>query len=155
MNFVKFGVETVAFQSLFRKDLIKALKDAGLHTIVQKVTQGNRNKDGRIQSLQPAIENQWILFEEGQRLLLVQVEGYTIDAHFKDGPDALEGAVRLAGGAGTAAQLMVGSTIVVTETYDFAHAPMDAMSQLERLVEVSADHAYVTGADAYRRLGAH
>jgi predicted phage terminase large subunit-like protein len=48
----------------------------------------------RIQSLQPDIRNGYLLFSRDQTELLRQLEQFPLGRH-DDGPDALEGAVRL------------------------------------------------------------
>ena len=48
----------------------------------------------RIQSLQPDIRNGYLLFCRDQTELLRQLEQFPLGRH-DDGPDALEGAVRL------------------------------------------------------------
>ena len=94
MAYTAFGVEAVAFQELFRTGLLKACAAAGV-TLNTIPTHPVKNKDLRIQSLQPAIENGYILFETlddplGQQLLLYPKH------ELKDGPDALEQARKIA-----------------------------------------------------------
>ena len=48
----------------------------------------------RIQSLQPDVKNGYLLFRPDQRELLEELNQFPLGRH-DDGPDALEGAVRL------------------------------------------------------------
>jgi hypothetical protein len=60
----------------------------------------SHNKELRIQSLQPDLENEYILLgDKGQDLLIEQLVNYVPNAHsHDDGPDALEGVRTLAKG---------------------------------------------------------
>jgi len=93
--FARYGIETVQFQAFYYTESAKRARDAGVLLPLVEVSQ-TKNKDLRIQSLEPDINNGWILFKEhGQELLLDQLRGYGKVAH-DDGPDALEGVRTLA-----------------------------------------------------------
>jgi len=88
LEYTAFAVEAVQFQEFFRTELLKACAAEGI-TLNAIPIKTHSNKDLRIQSLQPAIENGYILLETtedelGQQLLL-----YPKHEH-DDGPDALE-----------------------------------------------------------------
>jgi len=119
LRYARFGVENVAFQSLFVRDLKRALAAAQVEVITRGVPRPpGANQGKRIESLQPAIDNEWILFHDKQNLLLDQMDDYP-DAAFKDGPDSLEGAVSLAGGAGQASLINTGATVVSANLHTF------------------------------------
>jgi len=122
LRYARFGVENVAFQSLFVRDLKKALANAGVEVIVRGVPRPpGANQGKRIESLQPAVDNEWILFHDKQNLLLDQMDDYP-DASYKDGPDSLEGAVSLAGGAGQASLVNTGATVISANLHTFGTA---------------------------------
>lgn len=121
LRIARLALENVAFQGLFLRDLVRALKAAGLEGSVSlrgvPRPPGSR-QEKRIESLQPAIDNAWILFNEDHQRLNAQVEEFP-DATFKDGPDSLEGAVSEAGGAGGASLISTGSEVVSAASYQF------------------------------------
>jgi predicted phage terminase large subunit-like protein len=93
--FTQFGVESVQFQALFASDAARESAAQDVYLPIVPVPQ-RANKLLRIQSLQPDISNEYILFpEHGQRKLKKQLRDAPKAAH-DDGPDALEIATRLA-----------------------------------------------------------
>jgi len=85
----RWGIESNQFQALFASDSAHASMEQDVYLPVTPVPQ-MRNKDARIQSLQPDLENRYILLpEHGQQLLKKQLEQFP--SGYKDGPDALEG----------------------------------------------------------------
>jgi len=94
-NITTWGVESNKFQALLATMTArKSMEQAVYLPIVPVPQQGN--KALRIQSLQPDLENRYILLNElGQDLLKQQLERYPATS-YDDGPDALEGARTLA-----------------------------------------------------------
>jgi len=91
----RWGIENNQFQALFSTESAKISAEKGIYLPVVAVNQLS-NKAMRIQSLQPDLENQYILFpEHGMELLKQQLREWPSGAH-DDGPDALEGARTLA-----------------------------------------------------------
>ena len=91
----RWGIENNQFQALFSTESAKISAEKGIYLPVVAVNQLS-NKAMRIQSLQPDLENQYILFpERGMELLKQQLREWPSGAH-DDGPDALEGARTLA-----------------------------------------------------------
>ena len=94
-TFSQFGIETVQFQALyFTNSQVEARKE-GLTIPFVGVSQ-SRNKELRIQSLEPDINNGWVVFpRSGAELLIEQLQWFGVSS-YDDGPDALEGARTLA-----------------------------------------------------------
>ncbi|AJA42403.1 hypothetical protein AJ85_05705 [Alkalihalobacillus alcalophilus ATCC 27647 = CGMCC 1.3604] len=86
------GVEDVQFQAFFKNEVRKRAKKRGLHLNVQPV-RSKLSKDLRIESMEPSINNGYVLIHESLTLLIQQLEGYPRAK--KDGPDALEMAITL------------------------------------------------------------
>ena len=94
-SFARWGIETNQFQAFYFTTSGEKAREAGISLPLVPVNQ-TRNKEIRIQSLEPDINNGWILFPEyGAELLIEQLSWYGFTAH-DDGPDALEGARTLA-----------------------------------------------------------
>jgi len=90
----RWGIENTQFQALFASDSAHASMEQDVYLPVTPVPH-IRNKTARIQSLQPDLENRYILLpEHGQELFKEQLEHYP--SGHDDGPDALEGARTLA-----------------------------------------------------------
>ena len=93
-GYKKFGAETVQFQWFLKEELAKASAKAGLYLPIEEVPQ-NSDKTMRIQTLQPDVKNHYIKFNKRHKLLMEQMEHFPMGAH-DDGPDALEGCIKLA-----------------------------------------------------------
>ena len=90
----RWGIENTQFQALFASDSANRSMEEGVYLPVTPVPH-IRNKAARIQSLQPDLENRYILLpEHGQELFKKQLEHYP--SGHDDGPDALEGARTIA-----------------------------------------------------------
>lgn len=90
-----FAVEINQFQELFQDDIKKLMDDIGITMPLRGVRQ-HTDKILRIQSLQPDIKNGRVKFRRDQKQLIDQLTNFPSDAH-DDGPDALEGAIKLLG----------------------------------------------------------
>jgi len=90
-----FGVEINQFQELFSDDVKKLMDELGITMPLRGVRQ-HTDKILRIQSLQPDIKNGRVKFRRDQKQLIDQLTNFPSDAH-DDGPDALEGAIKLLG----------------------------------------------------------
>lgn len=96
----QLGIEDVAFQELLKDDFSKAVEVAtannemlplsvrGIHNHTDKIL--------RIQSLQPDIKSGRIKFKKNQQKLIQQLLDFPSADH-DDGPDALQGAVKMLG----------------------------------------------------------
>jgi len=84
----RFGVETVQFQQFFKDEVAKRSAQAGLYLNLVEI-KSTKNKELRIQSLQPDINNGYIKFHRSHRILIEQLENWPKAAK-DDGPDALE-----------------------------------------------------------------
>jgi len=82
-----WGVEVVAFQEFFKDELVKRSAKARV-PIPARGIKTAENKDLRIESLQPHMQNGLILFNRHHTALLAQFEQWP-DGH-DDGPDATE-----------------------------------------------------------------
>jgi len=93
----RWGIESNAFQALFTTDSARASMQSGVYMPIAPVNQ-IANKTARIQTLQPDLENRYILLpENGAKLLKQQLERWKPSSTGNDdGPDALEGARNLA-----------------------------------------------------------
>jgi predicted phage terminase large subunit-like protein len=88
LTYTAFGVEAVLFQEFFRTEILKACAKAGI-TLNAVPVETHSNKDLRIQSLQPDIENGYLLLETTDDPLGEQLMLYPKHEH-DDAPDALE-----------------------------------------------------------------
>jgi len=96
--YVQFGVEDNLFQSLLLKEFDRLVQEQGLVVPVKGVTH-RVAKETRIASLSPLLERGKIRFIRGhsdQELLVEQLLYFPSRSIHDDGPDALEGAIRLA-----------------------------------------------------------
>lgn len=92
----RIGLETNGFQILLKKEFQRAAKEEGFHLPIKTINQ-KENKELRIERLSPLVENGLIRFVQGagdNELLIEQLLDFPDGAH-DDGPDALEGAIRL------------------------------------------------------------
>jgi predicted phage terminase large subunit-like protein len=95
LNIARWGIETNQFQAFYFTQSGASARSSGISLPLVPVNQ-TKNKEIRIQSLEPDINNGWILFpEHGAELLIEQLSWYGFTTH-DDGPDALEGARTLA-----------------------------------------------------------
>jgi len=101
---LQIGLETNNFQVLLKREYQRAAREFGYQLPIKPVVQ-KENKIIRIERLSPLVENGLIRFVEGAgdiNLLIDQLLDFP-DGNNDDGPDALEGAIRLlekAGGSG-------------------------------------------------------
>jgi predicted phage terminase large subunit-like protein len=98
-GFHVFGVEDNLFQRLLLKEFDVLGRELGLMLPVKGVTQ-RLAKETRVASLSPLLERGKIRFIRGhsdQELLVEQLMYFPSRTMHDDGPDALEGAIRLAG----------------------------------------------------------
>lgn len=91
-----FGVEVVAAQYDFYRQLREALTKRGVYTTKLKPITPRSKKEERIEMLEPLIESGILRFMKHQRLLLEQLEQFP-GADHDDLPDALAGCVDLCG----------------------------------------------------------
>ena len=97
-NLLMLGVEANLFQRLLIKEFDAAAKNAGMPLPVRGIV-NHLNKEVRVAGLSPLVERGQIKFRAGhsdQDLLIEQLTYFPNRAFHDDGPDALEGAVRLA-----------------------------------------------------------
>jgi len=86
----RWGIESTQFQAFFASESARASMEAGTNIPFMQINQ-HSNKELRIQSLQPDLENGYLLLlEGGQDLLKQQLTEFPVGA-YDDGPDALEG----------------------------------------------------------------
>ncbi len=89
-----FGVETNQFQLLFKDRLAEISAQKGVYLPLRGINQ-NADKIGRIQSMQPDVENGYIKFNIRHKTLDEQMRFFPMASH-DDGPDALQGALNIA-----------------------------------------------------------
>lgn len=89
IKFQKFAVESVAFQEFFKDQVAEESMNEGLYLPLTETKIAGRNKETRIESLEPDISNGYIVFAKGQKMLLDQLRRFPKADH-DDGPDALE-----------------------------------------------------------------
>jgi len=117
--FSRWGIESTQFQAFFASESARASMRAGTNIPFIQVNQ-HSNKELRIQSLQPDLENGYLLLlEGGQDLLKQQLTEFPIGAH-DDGPDALEGCRTIARDWSA----VVGAEIMQTEPHNFGQRSM-------------------------------
>ncbi|WP_276913163.1 phage terminase large subunit [Aneurinibacillus aneurinilyticus] len=92
-----FGIETVGAQHDLYRQLQEKLAKQGVYGTKLKPIISRKKKEERIEALEPLTENGFLRFMNTQRLLLEQMEQFPNATH-DDLPDALAGAVDLAGG---------------------------------------------------------
>lgn len=93
-RYASFGIETNQFQWLLKEELARESAKTGVYLPICEVN-STADKTLRIQSLQPFVKNGYIKFRKDQTELLNQLWDFPYGAH-DDGPDALEGCIRLA-----------------------------------------------------------
>jgi len=155
-NMVEFGrhyafsdvpVEAVQFQYLFATDAARASAEAGVYLPVSPVS-ATSNKDLRIKSMQPDLQNEYILFpDSGAEILIQQLEDFPMAAH-DDGPDALELVRRIA----KAYRMGSHSTSVHTQVHTYGQdhksgptSQQDRYAQYEVLAVEAAELAKAEG----------
>jgi predicted phage terminase large subunit-like protein len=82
-----WGIETVQFQEFFRQQLVKESAKAGVPVPAVGILP-HADKDLRIQSLSPHVNNGLILFNQAHTVLNTQLRHWP-EADHDDGPDAL------------------------------------------------------------------
>lgn len=92
-SYTAFGAESNQFQWFLKERLAAESAAHGVYLPITEVRAAS-DKTLRIQSLQPDVRNGYLLFQRNQTELLYQMEQFPLGRH-DDGPDALEGAVRL------------------------------------------------------------
>ena len=92
-GFAAFGAETNQFQWFLKERLAAESAAQGIYLPIREVRAAS-DKTLRVQSLQPDIRNGYLLFRRDQTALLNQLAQFPM-GRYDDGPDALEGAVRL------------------------------------------------------------
>ncbi len=92
-QYAAFGAETNQFQWFLKERLAAESAAQGIYLPIVEVRAAS-DKVLRIQSLQPDIRNGYLRFCRDQTELVRQLEQFPLGRH-DDGPDALEGAVRL------------------------------------------------------------
>lgn len=93
-----FAVETIGAGHDFYRQLQELLmKDKIYGTKLKPISHHSAKKEERIESLEPLCESGFLRFRNDQRLLFDQLEQFPAGTH-DDLPDALAGAVDLAGG---------------------------------------------------------
>ncbi|WP_049635895.1 phage terminase large subunit [Bacillus sp. FJAT-27445] len=93
-----FAVETIGAGHEFYQQLRELLAKERIYgTKIKPIAHHKSNKEERIESLEPLCESGFLRFKRSQRLLFDQLEQFPHGTH-DDLPDALAGAVDLAGG---------------------------------------------------------
>ncbi|MED1851844.1 phage terminase large subunit [Brevibacillus borstelensis] len=87
------GIEDVQFQAFFKSEAKRRAKERGLHLPIQPI-RNTVNKELRIESMEPSINNGYVKIHQSHTLLLQQLSNFPRAK--KDGPDALEMAIRIA-----------------------------------------------------------
>ena len=93
-GYLQIGAETTQFQWFLKEELAKASARENLYLPIEEVDPV-KDKKMRIETLQPYIKNKYIKFNLKHKTLLNQLQNYPMAAN-DDGPDALEGAAKLA-----------------------------------------------------------
>lgn len=91
---IKIAIETVQFQEFFKDVLDERCKSIGLHLPIVPL-KNTINKELRIDSVSPLVNNHTILIDKKSLLLIDELETYPKSAH-DDGLDSLEMAYRIA-----------------------------------------------------------
>jgi len=113
-TFSRWGIESTQFQAFFASESARVSMEAGTNIPFMQVNQQS-NKELRIQSLQPDLENGYLLLlEGGQDLLKQQLTEFPVGA-YDDGPDALEGCRTIA----QKWEPIMSSEIMQSEAHDF------------------------------------
>jgi len=93
-RYEQFGMEATQFQAFLARELGRIATRAGERLAVKEIRH-NRDKLGRIQSLEPLVATGMLQFSRRHRGLLEQLRQFPKASH-DDGPDALEMAVKIA-----------------------------------------------------------
>ncbi len=95
-----FAIETIGVgHDQYSQVRTKLQANRIYHTRLKPIaSHAEKNKENRIENLQPLVESGFLRFRKEHRLLLQQLEDFPT-ATFDDLPDALSGAVDLSGGA--------------------------------------------------------
>jgi len=89
-KFQKFAIESIAFQELFKDQAAEESMNEGLFIPFVETNNASKNKEARIESLEPDISNGYIMFKKDQKMLLDQLRYYIPKKGHDDGPDAME-----------------------------------------------------------------
>lgn len=84
----EFAVETVQFQQFFKDKIAQKSAEIGAYLNLKEI-KSIKNKELRIQSMQPTVNNGYVLFNKDQAMLVEQLENWPKASH-DDGPDGLE-----------------------------------------------------------------
>lgn len=93
-GYKKFGCETNQFQLFLKQQMANEAAAHGIYLPLAEVNQ-TANKEARISTLEPYINNKYLKFNKQHKLLLEQLEQFPLGAN-DDAPDALEAVVNLA-----------------------------------------------------------
>lgn len=125
----RFAVETVAFQQFFKDELVKRGAKRGIYLNIKEI-HPIKNKEMRIQSMQPMINNGFVKFHPSQRLLIEQLENFPKASH-DDGPDCLEMALSLIKHSGRSSLIRPGQNHVTVEPIEAEeNSMMQTMPQM-------------------------
>lgn len=91
---MKIAIETVQFQEFFKDTLDDRCKAIGLHLPIVPL-KNTVNKELRIDSISPLVNNQTILIDKRSLIFIDELDSYPKSAH-DDGLDSLEMAYRIA-----------------------------------------------------------
>lgn len=83
-----WGIESIQFQEFFRQELVKRSAKSGVPVPAVALTP-NTDKDLRIESISPHVNNGLILFNQAHTVLNTQTRHWP-EADHDDGPDALQ-----------------------------------------------------------------
>lgn len=126
-----FGVEAVQYQQFLADEIRRRSPEEQVGIPVMPLT-GLGNKQLRIESLQPDVNNGFILFSRLQEEMLRQLSGYG-QYSYVDGPDALEMArrmVKLANATATVSTSTVTKEQIIGQGAQSAKAPDAGLMQL-------------------------
>jgi predicted phage terminase large subunit-like protein len=95
-----FAVETIGVgHDQYNQLKARMMKEQIYTTILKAVSShSEKNKEKRIENMEPLVESGFLRFRKEHKLLLSQLEEFPTASH-DDLPDALAGAVNLSGGA--------------------------------------------------------
>ncbi|MEN2464919.1 phage terminase large subunit [Ornithinibacillus sp. JPR2-1] len=95
-----FGVETIGVgHDQYNQIKSRLMKERIYGTIIKAVSShSEKNKEKRIENMEPLVESGFLRFRKQHKLLISQLEEFPTASH-DDLPDALAGAVNLSGGA--------------------------------------------------------
>lgn len=90
----KFGIESNQFQEMMFKELEKRSRERGCYTAIERI-KNQKDKMGRIQTLQPLLKNGTILLNRDDKAFMEQLR-YFSKAKYDDALDAMQMAVDMA-----------------------------------------------------------